>query len=159
MSEIIICLGKNLSAADSKEVMQARVKKAVESFNRYKAEKLILSGGYYGDEVLSEAKFMWVLIGDKISKDKIILEERSIDTLENARFCNKIMDKFGFRSAVVVTSPSHLQRTRYLFKAIMKDKKLDFVKSEDKLSFFQTIYVFIKESFALLLLRLKKSTY
>ena len=120
---------------------------------------MILSGGFYGDRYLSEAKYMWSLVGERIPPGRIILEEHSINTIENARFCRKIMDKIGFNSAVVVTSSWHLRRAGYIFTKTMEDKKLTFVPSGDRLKIFDYPLISLKESIALLFLRLKKSAY
>ena len=51
-----------------------------------------------------------------IPKKDMILEEKANNTIGNAYYCNKIMVKLGFRSAIVVTSNFHIRRTRNIFK-------------------------------------------
>jgi uncharacterized SAM-binding protein YcdF (DUF218 family) len=49
--------------------------------------------------------------------ESILLDERSRDPVENARYSARIMREKGFRKAVLVTSGYHLRRALLLFRA------------------------------------------
>ena len=54
-----------------------------------------------------------------IPKDAILLEENSKTTEEDARFTKQILDKYKYKSCILVTSPYHSRRAHALFKKIM----------------------------------------
>ena len=43
----------------------------------------------------------------------------------------KILEDWNFESAIIVTSPTHLRRAKYVFSKIIPDKHLEFVKSKN----------------------------
>lgn len=77
--------------------------------------RLLLSGGAVFDPV-SEANVMAEVAGTMgIEGNKIILEERSRDTKDQARFINEIVRDKRF---VLVTSASHMPRSMALFEKL-----------------------------------------
>ncbi len=79
---------------------------------------IITSGGaVFSRKAESEvAKRFLMDIG--ISGDKIIVENKSRDTYENALFSRKICLERGFNRVVVVTSAFHMPRTAMIFKKV-----------------------------------------
>lgn len=148
MTKVIICLGCNFRHPENKVINQARINKAVELYFQKEAKKIILSGGFYSQNNLSEAKFLAGLaLQQKVPMKDLILEEKSISTKENAEYCHQIMEQHHFESAVVITSPNHLPRAKYLFKKIIPSKELVFQKSEEKVPlkrYLQEIYALIR---------------
>lgn len=77
---------------------------------------VIVSGGApYSDtpESVAAARYLAEL---GVPKDKIITEEASRDTLENAAFTLKICREKGYKRVVLVTSAYHMPRSVYLFR-------------------------------------------
>jgi uncharacterized SAM-binding protein YcdF (DUF218 family) len=79
---------------------------------------IITSGGaVFSKEAESEvAKRFLMDIG--ISADKIIVENKSRDTYENAVFSHKICLEKGYKKVIVVTSAFHMPRTAMVFKKV-----------------------------------------
>lgn len=77
---------------------------------------VIVSGGApYSDtpESVAAARYLAEL---GVPKDKIITEEASRDTLENASYTLKICREKGYKRIILVTSSYHMPRSVYLFK-------------------------------------------
>ncbi len=56
-----------------------------------------------------------------VKKEDIILEESAVSTYQNALFTREIMQKMNFKSAIVVSSPYHMRRTKMVFERAYKD--------------------------------------
>lgn len=57
-----------------------------------------------------------------IPKNAILLEDKSRTTEEDARFTKEVMNKHGYKSCILVTSPYHSRRATKIFRRIMGDK-------------------------------------
>jgi uncharacterized SAM-binding protein YcdF (DUF218 family) len=80
---------------------------------------IILSGGKVHPTGASSARMARrFLIDLGISKKKIILEDQSRDTYENALFSKKICRQNGFKSPLLVTSGYHLKRAVLSFDKV-----------------------------------------
>ena len=149
-NKVIICLGCSFTKPSNVRAMEFRIQKAVELYLAGKAEKIIFSGGNYSRKDLSEAKYMSDLaVKLGVPKRDIILEEKSIETLENAKFSKAIIDKKSFDSAIIVSSPWHLPRVKFLFEKSMANKKLEFVAAQDKIGWWNKIKEYWREFWAL----------
>ncbi len=137
--EAIICLGDTFLSSKTIESMKLRTETAVELYKK-KRVKIIFTGGFKTRGEMSEAKFMAdYAISLGLSNEDIILEERSNTTAGNAYYCKKIMEKRDIESAIVITSPHHLKRARYIFKKIIPNKNIEFKKCKNNLKFFERI--------------------
>jgi vancomycin permeability regulator SanA len=137
MKKVIICLGDTFLKPRTIENMKLRTEKAVDLYKQEQT-KIIFTGGFKTNKDLSEAKFMAeyaVKLG--VAEVDIILEEQANTTIGNAVYCKKILADNSFESAIVVTSPHHLRRSKYIFKKVMPDKKLEFRKCKNNLSFLE----------------------
>ncbi len=56
-----------------------------------------------------------------VPKNAILLEDKSRTTEEDARFTKEIMNKHGYKSCILVTSPYHSRRATKIFRRIMGD--------------------------------------
>ncbi len=150
MADVIICLGRDFLKSENIKQNQSRVEKAVGLYIASKAKKIIFTGGFYSRKDLSEAKFISkIALKLGVPKKDIILEEKSIDTIENAKYCKKLMKEHKFNSAIIVTSDWHTRRTKYIFQKVMKNKELEFVSSNDGIGFLKKIQLYWKEFLAL----------
>ena len=55
-------------------------------------------------------------------KGAILLEDKSRTTEEDVRFTKDILNKYGYKSCILVTSPYHSRRATSIFRKIMGDK-------------------------------------
>ncbi len=77
---------------------------------------LIVSGGRVFEKGVGVARIAQrFLIDLGVAPDKIILEDQSRDTYENARFSQKICQRHGFKAPLLITSGYHLRRSMFVF--------------------------------------------
>jgi len=110
-------------------LVAGRVEKAIKFYREQKEKgkppKLIFSGGKGDDESISEAEAMAAYAKERgIPENDMLLESKSVSTLENMRFSKTIMDedsKGNPYNAIYATSSYHLLRTGiYARKAGLK---------------------------------------
>lgn len=92
--------------------------RVIDAYRLYRMEKkpIILSGGkVYGNKPEAQvAKKFLISLG--VAEKDIIAEENSKDTFENALFVKEILDKYGLKRIVLITSAFHMKRSVQLFK-------------------------------------------
>lgn len=83
-----------------------------------KIKKIIISGGHFFEDDIHEGKEMKnILVSAGIPEEDIILEEKSLNTRENALFSAKILqEKFPKKSYLLITSAFHLRRAKACFQ-------------------------------------------
>ena len=151
MTVAIACLGRVLQGYESEQDLYFRVKKAVALFKDKPSAYVILSGGYTSSKEFSEASVMKRFATDMgIPEEKIILEEKATNTVENAIYINEIVGKHNFRELYIVTSPYHLMRTRIIFNKVIAGKKLMFVASQYPFTVPNLLAHYISESVRML---------
>ncbi|MCR4322084.1 MAG: YdcF family protein [Candidatus Brocadiaceae bacterium] len=78
---------------------------------------IVVSGGQVFKDMPSEADIMRRILTDLgVPSDKIIIEDKSRDTIENARYTKKISDAMGFKKVILVTTAHHMKRSVMSFK-------------------------------------------
>ena len=78
---------------------------------------IIVSGGKWDENMSSEALIARrFLIDLGVDEDQIIIEEKSKDTYENARFTSEICSRKDYQNPILVTSASHMKRSLLSFK-------------------------------------------
>ena len=104
--------GKGAPSAD----MLSRIVTAVR-LQRQIDVPIIVSGGKVYQNISSEAGIARRILTDLgVSEKKIIVEENSRDTFDNARYTREICRDRGFERPIVLTSAYHLRRALYLFE-------------------------------------------
>jgi uncharacterized SAM-binding protein YcdF (DUF218 family) len=114
--EIIVVLGGKIGQV-------ARATAAAALAREHPQAVLILSGRAPFEEPpeLSEAEIMArVLRAEGISEDRIFLEDESRDTIGNALLTTiRYLRNIAPRPVTVVTSPFHMRRALYIFRAVL----------------------------------------
>jgi uncharacterized SAM-binding protein YcdF (DUF218 family) len=84
-----------------------------------RARAVIVSGGSYGIPGLpTEAEYLRrQLVAWGVAPERVVLEDRALNTRENAVFTGAIVKARGWRSLLVVTSAFHVPRARGCFVA------------------------------------------
>lgn len=78
---------------------------------------IILSGGKVLATTGCEAEISKViLIGLGVPEEKIIIEDKSLNTTENAMYSKVLLEKYGFKQPVLVTSAFHMKRSVLQFE-------------------------------------------
>ena len=123
-AQAIVVLGGGIEVpqgSDRPDLNQAadRMWHAARLYKAGKAPVLILSGGLaYAEGTMSEAASMQTFLRDLGVPDAaMLLEERSVNTRENAQYTAKLMRERGMQSLLLVTSALHMPRSVRLFEA------------------------------------------
>ncbi|NUK30089.1 YdcF family protein [Parageobacillus sp. VR-IP] len=113
----IVILGYALADDGSmRQPLMERLKVGLAIAKQYPHSKIIVTGGVPKQGITeAEAMSNW-LISQGIEKDRIILEDKSTDTVENALFTTAILEKEGIKDVTLVTSASHMRRALTVFK-------------------------------------------
>jgi uncharacterized SAM-binding protein YcdF (DUF218 family) len=130
--DVIIILGGGVNPSGSfqktpeaSEATYSRLLNGLEAFKNSKARKLILSGrGYYGSPVSESATMRDLAIKSGFSESKIIIEEQSHNTREQAQELRKmgVIDKND--TIGLVTSAMHMMRAYWSFKKEFPDVEI-----------------------------------
>lgn len=95
--------------------MHRRVATAIALARNGTAAHLLMSGGAVGHAV-PEARVMRALaLAAGIAPERVLTEERSGDTIGNARHCHALVAAHGWTRLAVVSDGWHLPRVRVIF--------------------------------------------
>ncbi len=85
-----------------------------------RASNVIVTGGTGapGDDVVEARVLAAQLESWGISASRILLEDRSVNTREDALFSKHIVEQHGFKTVLVVTSAFHMPRALDCFRAV-----------------------------------------
>jgi uncharacterized SAM-binding protein YcdF (DUF218 family) len=100
---------------------QARLREGLRLWREEWAPRLILSGAAREGPVSNAAAMRRLALVEGVPASAILLDEQSPDTYGNAVHTRRLMESHGLRSAILVTSPYHLQRAAVTFKGVYKD--------------------------------------
>jgi uncharacterized SAM-binding protein YcdF (DUF218 family) len=110
-ADVILVLGCNIGSPEQPSpCMQARAAHAAELYGAGRAGYVIASGGQSHPEITEAAALARLLERDGVPRDRIVLEERANNTIQNMRYSAEIMQERGWKSAVLVTEPFHIRR-------------------------------------------------
>eukprot|EP00929_Paragymnodinium_shiwhaense_P001744 TRINITY_DN10197_c0_g1_i1.p1 TRINITY_DN10197_c0_g1~~TRINITY_DN10197_c0_g1_i1.p1 ORF type:complete len:269 (-),score=74.86 TRINITY_DN10197_c0_g1_i1:52-858(-) len=122
--EVIIVLGQSLNPDGSvPRTMQRRAEAAAEAYKEAVLRRpdaiIICSGGDPVKVGISEASHIGKVIEKLgVPREAIILEEKSLNTLQNAWFALPLV-KNEFADVILVTSEFHMPRSAYVFEAVL----------------------------------------
>lgn len=110
-SDCIIVLGCQVKGTVPSPFLAARLDEGIRLFKEGYSNYIIVSGGKGTGEEISEAEAMKnYLVTKGIDKNKIIMEDKSLSTMENLGFSKALMDSKGFKNAIIVSNKYHLKR-------------------------------------------------
>lgn len=95
----------------------ARIEKTVELYKQGWAPTIIYSGAAAEGDISNAEAMHNISVKMGVASSDIIMEEKSVDTAENAKYTAAIIKKKGYSSMILVTSPYHQRRTMELFRA------------------------------------------
>ena len=132
MNFIIVLGNKLLPNGDLSQILINRLDKTYELYKTGKYDYIIVSGGKVGDSKYTEAYQMKRYLSElKIPVNKIIKEEISRNTIENAKECLKIINNLDVQKITVITSDFHLDRVKYIFKDFFENIIIEYVQSDN----------------------------
>lgn len=123
--DYVIILGSGLIDGEKvSKLLADRLDKAIAVYNRDRTKPIMIpSGGKGSDETMAEGEAMAEYLEEHgIPKEHIIVENQSVNTLENMTFSKRIIDsREGEKTTALVTSNYHVYRAlRYCRKIGLK---------------------------------------
>lgn len=114
-ADAVIVLGGEPAPVGSSNPDKSRVLRGIALVQAGHARHLVLSGGSAGKT--TEARLMAsIALSRRMAADRLILEERSRNTAENARHTATISHRMNIRKVILVTHAIHMPRAAALFR-------------------------------------------
>lgn len=118
-ADAVIVLGAGVNGTTPSLALQSRIDAAEAYLTKYPEIPAVLSGGQGRGEDITEARAMYrALVADGVNPDRLILEERSTNTVENFRYSRELLQKQGVdithARIAVVTNDFHVFRAGLL---------------------------------------------
>ena len=119
---IMVILGCQVKPWGPSVLLQDRINKAADYLQSHPNVMVVASGGQGADEPMTEARAIYdALVERGISGERILLEEQSINTIQNLRYSIALLEQVGHdvdQDIVVVSNGFHLTRVRMLWARI-----------------------------------------
>lgn len=109
--KVLVTLGNRLNDDGSiSDYLRGRLQKTLDVEKDY--DVLVLTGGIANPKAgKSEGSVMKAWLLEKgVDESKIVVEDRSTTTKENAKFCRQIFEKLGVTEVTVLSSAYHIER-------------------------------------------------
>lgn len=97
--------------------LSVRTLHAVNLFQRGLAPYVICTGGYRDDRLSAASVACRLAVSQGVPADKVLLADGSMTTREDAVSASELILDRGWKTAIVVSHPLHLERARLLFEA------------------------------------------
>lgn len=111
---VAVVLGNRLNDDGSiTEIMKNRLDMAAEAYRKFNPDKIIVSGGLANPKAnASEADKMYeYLVENGVPADKIVKEDKSLTTKQNALYSVPIAVNLGATELLLCTSAEHMLRS------------------------------------------------
>jgi len=116
-ADAAIVLGAALSYNTVSPVYGERINHAITLYNEGYVDYVILTGGVGEGNKYSDAFIaMEYAISKGLTKNAILLEEKSTVTEENIIYSKEIMDENNLKTAIIVSDPIHMKRAMRMAK-------------------------------------------
>ena len=110
-SQAVIVLGCKVNGTSPSRMLVRRLESACEYLSANPDAVCVVSGGKGDDEKISEAQAMKTYLLDKgIADNRVIIEDKSVNTDENLKFSGEILGEMGIKKAAIVTDGFHQYR-------------------------------------------------
>ncbi len=97
--------------------LRSRTLHAIGLFRQGLAGTIICTGGYRGDPLSAASVARDLALSQGVPATRILVADGSMTTSEDALQASELMGDHGWRSAIVVSHPLHLERARLLFES------------------------------------------
>ena len=123
--KIMVILGCQVKPWGPSVLLRDRINKAAEYLKDHPDVTVVASGGQGPDEPMTEARAIHdALVELGIDSRRILLEEKSVSTIQNLRYSVELLEEAGYdvdRGTIVVSNGFHLTRVRMLWTRITGD--------------------------------------
>ena len=131
---LIIILGSpNDQDGNLSEMGQGRVALGYETYQRLAPSgyRILLTGGF-GEHFNKTSKpnayyAREILISNGVPADDIVEFAESVNTLDDALKSRPIVDRYGAKHLVIISSDFHLERVRFIFSRVFPALQLEFL--------------------------------
>lgn len=115
----VIVLGSKLNGSAPSEMLTRRLEAAEKYLKDNPTAICVVSGGQGKDEDIPEAEAMSLyLLKSGISEDRIIKEDKSVNTFENIKLSKKLLEeKVATEEVIIITDGFHQYRAGFLAKS------------------------------------------
>jgi len=122
-SDCLIVLGARIRPDGSmSKVLQQRCEKALQICTEDEVKAVFLCGGQCTMDPCPEAGVMKeFFLQAGVGEEKLIVEDASVNTIENLKNAKRIMQERGWRQAALVTSDYHLTRALWIARDVGLD--------------------------------------
>ena len=115
----------NLTKADAIVVIsggetEARTREGIRLFKKEMAPYLIFSGAAEDEKVSNALVMKRLALKQDVPESAILLDEKSENTYENAKYVKDILDAKKVKRIILITSPYHQRRAKITFEAVLK---------------------------------------
>ena len=106
----------NSDGSMSSELL-SRLQTALDYAKAYPQTYILCTGGKTGGNITEAAVMRNWLVLNGINKNRILTEDKSISTTENALYSIKILETLPIKNLIIITSDYHIPATTFLFNA------------------------------------------
>lgn len=144
-ASVLVVLGCRVKGENPSLMLEKRINAAYEYLAEAPEAVAVLSGGQGSDELISEAECMYrELVKRGIDPERLILEDKSVNTRENIRNSFRIIEEKGLEGEAageiaVVTNEFHQYRTQLI--ARKEGKKVTAVTAKTMVFLLPTYWV------------------
>ncbi len=131
MNGIIAILGSpNDDGGNLSDIAVGRNKKGMEEYRNREGYKILVTGGFGNHFNTTDKPHAYYakqfLIKEGVLEEDILEFAESHDTVEDALLAKPIIDKYGVKDLVIVSSDFHMERVRYIFQKVFEGYDLRF---------------------------------
>jgi len=125
--DALVVLGHALETDGSMaETLVKRVDFAVDLYRKGISNLLIMSGGLPVNERTEAQNMKEYAVSQGIDAERILIEDQSINTYENAEYTKEILERRKLREIGIITSTVHMPRAQIIFRRSLSDYLLSF---------------------------------
>ncbi len=139
---VFIVYGAGLKGDQPGVTLRKRLDTAVEYMEMLPESVCIVSGGQGADEVMAEAAVMKNYLCEQgIDEDRIYVEDRSSNTLENIKFSCEIIEKEGLNDEAIVSLSNafHIPRIELIFSRLSVESEFVLAPDPNPYSMFSVL--------------------
>lgn len=117
-ADALIVLGYRCDDDELHPLLQDRLDAVLDLLGKYKYQRIIVSGGAVASS-RTEAEIMKQYLMERgVPEEKIILEDRSRNTVHNVVNSSILMQEHGLKSCLLVSNSFHIRRMRFIMNEL-----------------------------------------
>lgn len=115
----LVVLGMRLNGDAITADYRCRLECAYDLYSEQRVRQILILGGRSGTSHLSEAECgRKLLVSKGVNAQDVIMEDSSLDTLENLRNARKLLADQGQQNLIMITNRYHLARTELIARGL-----------------------------------------